>query len=246
MKKFILITFLTASLFWLSDPISTYGEVYTSPEQVKVQPDPEIIEYSNAISGTINNSSLTPDNDSTNEVSPQFSLPHFEHSGGGTLSKPRLVDTATASVKGVPLEFTIIDGNLVILQNLGYHYYTQSSTQGWFNAATARIANAGTSFLKARLTYSASTKLPLVKKVYHTKTGALLKEYNIFTNAALAMVLYDTPILGPIIYAPLPNVGTKENIIYISKTGKDYSWHYRFNIKVKKNGSYEVTPWYVQ
>lgn len=42
----------------------------------------------------------------------------------------------------VPLEFTIIEGNLVIFQKLGYHYYTQSSTQGWFNVATARIATA--------------------------------------------------------------------------------------------------------
>ncbi len=59
------------------------------------------------------------------------------------------------------------------------------------------------------------------------------------------MVLYDTPILGPILYGKLPNV-EKKRILYISKTGKDYSWHYRFNIKVKKNGSYEVTIWYVQ
>lgn len=86
---------------------------------------------------------------------------------------------------------------MVGLQSLGHHYYTQSSTQDWFNVATARITNAGSSFLK---------ELPLVKKIYNTKADALLKEYNTFTKTSLAMALYDTPILGDILYAPLPDV----------------------------------------
>jgi len=61
-----------------------------------------------------------------------------------------------------------------------------------------------------------------------------------------AMVTYNTPIIGPTLYTAVPLVGTKEIIVYISETGKDNTWHYRYRTVVARDGSYTISKWYVQ
>ncbi|MDM5233682.1 hypothetical protein [Lysinibacillus pakistanensis] len=166
--------------------------------------------------------------------------------GLGTITNPKRIDTEITWNNGVPLEFTILDGKFIMYERQGYHYYVQNATQIWFNAATGTLVQAGSAALKARITYGISERLPFIKNIYNTKTGELVKEKKNFVSAMTAMVTYNTPIIGPILYTAVPLVGTKEIIVYISETGKDNTWHYRYRIVVARDGSYTISKWYVQ
>lgn len=120
------------------------------------------------------------------------------------------------------------------------------ATQTWFNASTESLAQAGSALLKARITYGISERLPFIENIYNTKTGELVKENKNYVSAMTAMVTYNTPIIGPILYTAVPLVGTKKIIVYISETGKDNTWQYRYCIVVARDGSYTISKWYVQ
>lgn len=218
------------------------AEIYTNPDEVKFQPDPEVIEEIETESGVIENENIA-DNDTINLF--------FVHSPSslGTIYTPRQVDTEITrhpNDSSVSVEFTIIDGKFVMYEQQGYYYYVENATQSWFNAATGSLASAGSSLLKARLTYGVVGKLPYLKNIYSTKTGELVKQNINFVSATSAMVTYQMPIIGPIVYQAVPLVGTKDIIVYVSKTGADNTWHYRFRFVVAPDGSYTITKWYVK
>lgn len=233
MKSLISLFVLGVGIFLFTNSAS--AEMYTKPKEVILQPDPEKIEYIETYSGQF-------ENETENGVTLYFIPP----TGLGTIASPKRIDTDITWNNGVPLEFTILDGKFIMYERMGYHYYVQNATQTWFNAATGRLAAAGSAVLKARLTYGISERLPFVRNIYNTKTGALVKENINYVSAMTAMVTFQTPIIGPILYTSVPLVGTKEIIVYISETGKDNTWNYRFRIIVNRDGSYTISKWVVQ
>lgn len=218
------------------------SNIYTNPDEVEFQPDPEVIEIIGTDSGKFQNDTIENlEND--NQIDPLW----FQHPPGslGTIYSPRKIDTDKIYNGSIPIEFTVIDGNFVLYEQQGYHYYVEGATQTWFNAATGHLASAGSAILKARLTYSISNYLPYVKNIYNTSTGKLIKENKEYVSALTAMVYYETPIIGPIAYTSVPRVGTKEVVVYVSQTGEANSYHHRFRLTIHPDGSYTVTKWLV-
>lgn len=221
-------------------PIITNAE--SIEEEVRFLDDPENIEYET----TIDNSFINSLNNSNMNYSINTFCPHgCVIDGGSSYSNPMRVNTNVVDVKGVPLEYSIVNGELVIYKRDGYHYYVQSANHGWFNAVTGNITRSAANIVGTYLTYKAVSTVPYLKKVFDAESNQPFRIYQSLTAASSYMVQERIPVWGSIVSTPVPSAGTKETVIYISETGRDYTWHHRIRFVISPNGSLEIRTWYV-
>lgn len=175
-----------------------------------------------------------------------LSLPHYEHDGGGgSFYSPSQIHTSLLQIEnsGVYIEYTIKDGKLVFFEREGLFYDYQNWTQSYLNAVTGTIVGTFASGYISRLTYKVSNKVPYLKTILN-KNGTQVKDYGSYVTAAGVMTFYSLPVFSKITYNPVPTVGSRESVIYVSKTGASGTWNYRARF-VLSGQSLSVSTWVV-
>ncbi|GIN88460.1 hypothetical protein J6TS2_48460 [Heyndrickxia sporothermodurans] len=97
------------------------------------------------------------------------------------------------------------------------------------------------------VTMKGAKKVPYIARLYDKANKA--KPYNwgdYAKTGSSAMVQYNAPFWGKIVSAPVPSAGTKTVIVYVSKTGKDYTWDRRISFTIKKDKSITYKKWRVK
>lgn len=158
---------------------------------------------------------------------------------------PKKINTSKTYIDNkIPLEYVVKDGELVFFEQDGYHYDYQNWTQGYINAIFGNLSQTAAGGYFSRLTYKIAANVPYLKKIL-TKNGQIIKEYQNYVTAVGAFTLFDTPIFGNISYSPVPSVGSKEMIVYVSETGEYNSWHYRARF-VLSGSQLTISKWVVK
>ncbi|MEK3735222.1 MULTISPECIES: hypothetical protein [Paenibacillus] len=149
-------------------------------------------------------------------------------------------------VNGVALEYTIKDGQFAVFTRPDLYYYQEQATQSWFNAAVGKFTQTFTTGYGTYLTYKVAGKNPYMAKLMDKFRNQKPFPYgNWALGAGAWMLANEVPLWGDIIAAPVPAAGTKEVIVYLSKTGKDNTWHYRTRFTISPSGSVTYKTWTV-
>lgn len=170
--------------------------------------------------------------------------------GGGSYSKPVKIRTTKIDLYGQPLEYGFANGRFQILERNGLYYYQQQASYGYFNELTAKYTQTLTGGAAGYYTFRAAE----IGVPYMSRITAVAKNINYggpwqfgnYTKSVAGwMIDYKIPFLGKIISAPIPSKGTKDVLVYISTTGKNYSWHRRVLFTIHPNKSVTTKMWYV-
>ncbi|MFZ3590225.1 hypothetical protein ACOI1C_13375 [Bacillus sp. DJP31] len=160
---------------------------------------------------------------------------------GGSYSDPANIPTNTVDLYNIPLEYAIINGELIILKRPDLHYYTQNATQSWFNMVTGYSAKTMANGFGTFVTYKGVSKIPYVARLFDKYNNPAPYNYGDYAKTgSSAMIQYNTPFWGKIVSAAVPSTGTKTVLVYVSTTGANYSWHRRISFDLKPDGSITI------
>jgi hypothetical protein len=150
-------------------------------------------------------------------------------------------------IDDVPIEYTIRDGHLVVFERPGLYYYKQNATQTWLNEYFGKVASFGAEGVGTYASYKVVSKVPYIARLLDKYGKELPYNFGDWTIAAgTYMAQQNIPLWGKIIATPVPSAGTKEVLVYVSKTGKDNTWYYRIRFTVNTDGSLTITKWTVK
>ncbi|WP_082232073.1 hypothetical protein [Halobacillus massiliensis] len=238
MKRILLIAFTLTLAILLPQSVLANELLPNEHENPKFKENPKGVEVNKAADHTF----TTPSN------TDGMVTPFMDECvcSGGSYSDPVDLDPNKLNVEGIPLEYSIADGELVILERGEYHYYVQSAEQGYFNYVTGNIAKTVANGYGTFVLSKGINKTPYINKIFNTTSKETLHNYGGYAKtASSAMIQYKTPLWGRIASAPVPGVGSKEVIVYISKTGNDYTWNNRARFVVNSDNSITTSTWYV-
>lgn len=164
----------------------------------------------------------------------------------GCGSNPKQIRTDMLDIKGVPLEYTIRDGNLVIFPRPGLYYYKQNARQTWLNEYTAKVVSTWAEGYGTYVSYKIVSRVPYIARLLNLSGREVPYNFSDWAvSAGSYMAQKEVPLWGKIISANIPSAGTKEVVVYISKTGKDRTWHYRARFVVDDDGNLTIRKWTV-
>ncbi|BAH42898.1 hypothetical protein BBR47_19210 [Brevibacillus brevis NBRC 100599] len=165
---------------------------------------------------------------------------------GCSYDSPLKITTSMTNNAGMPLEYTVKNGKLVIFQRPDMYYYTQNWTQTWMNEVTGVFTSNWNNAFGTFASYQIVKKIPYMARLLNK----LNKEQPFgFGDFAIASSTYMTskqvPLYSAIFTTPVPSSGTNESIVYISTSGKDNTWKYRWRFVIDPSGTVSITQWTV-
>jgi hypothetical protein len=166
--------------------------------------------------------------------------------GGGSYGSPIRIKSNTIDMWDIPLEYGFANGQFVIMRRPGVYYYKQNATTTYFNEITADITQKISTGFSSFILYKGIDKIPYMARLYNYLNQPAPYNWGDYTKLASAWQLEKRlPIWGRIMSAPVPSSGTKQVIVYISKTGKDYTWHRRVSFTISPDKSITIKKWWV-
>jgi hypothetical protein len=245
-KKFL----LGISAFFLTSTIignATYAEegpIQTSDEVVD-----KIIDVPTSQSEVIDEDTFT-DTSFREPMRKSDEIGTFAHEcecGGGSYKNPIKIKSSTIDLYGVPLEYGIVKGNLVIMRRPGLYYYKQNATTSYVNMVSASIVSKMATGYSSYIAGKGVAKVPYMAKLFNSLNQPKPFNYGDYARTAAGwQVEQNLPIWGRIVSAPVPSSGTKEVLVYVSKTGKDYSWDRRILFTIKPDKTISYKKWSVK
>ncbi|GLO68314.1 MULTISPECIES: T7SS effector LXG polymorphic toxin [Oceanobacillus] len=156
------------------------------------------------------------------------------------------IQPSSIELNGHQINYTIEDGDFIIFKdNPDLHYYTQDAVQGKINYRIAEgaqvAANVVGTYSLARVGLFAGEKIKYVKKAFDKldDTAKFSKEFA--AGYTSYQIQSNIPIWREIVGTPIPKVGTKEVILYISDDdGENWDGRVRFVVKSDGEVSYKV------
>lgn len=165
---------------------------------------------------------------------------------GYSYSSPAQLQTNMVNVSGVPIEYVVRNGQFVVFERPDLYYYQQNASVTWFDEVTGKVAQLGVEGLGTYASYKVVANFPYIARLLDQWGGPRPYTFGDFTLLASSyMVQTQIPLWGRIVATPVPATGTKQVLVYVSKTGNDYTWNYRASFTLSPDGSITYSTWYV-
>ncbi|TCP23728.1 putative toxin of predicted polymorphic toxin system [Scopulibacillus darangshiensis] len=139
-----------------------------------------------------------------------------------------VINVNTTSINSTQINYSIVDGHIVILpDNPNLYYYQQTKEFHKFDQIASDLAKKGFESVGNHALNKASGKIPgyqKVNEILDNRTGEIVK------GVASSEIQKNIPGWEKVINAPVPEAGTKQVNLFVSNNGKDLSGVVQFRL----------------